>query len=195
MAKPSRTLFLPIVPTEKLDPQFKFLQNSPSYDPARTMMDEVFQDFDDHDGNFLEQFQTTGFNPRFFELYLFAYFSMSGFKIDRSHPSPDFIVSRDGVTVSVEATTLNPSKRESATDGSMPFSLDEDGFKQFLNHELPIREPLNNVIQVAYNSPWELYERQEPPMWFLRCTQGSARGSKSPQLGAWSLPRLFVGRT
>ena len=162
MAEPSRTLFLPIVPTEKLDPQFKFLQNSPSYDPARTMMDKVYQDFDDHDGNFLEQFQTTGFNPRFFELYLFAYFSMSGFMIDRSHPSPDFIVSRDGVTVSVEATTLNPSKRESATDGSMPFSLDEDGFKQFLNHELPIRfgSPLFSKLQKKY---WELEHCSNQP--------------------------------
>ena len=48
------------------------------------------------------------------------------------------------------------------------------------------REPLNNVIQVAYNSPWELSETLEPHMGFLRCTQGSARGSKSPQLGRGS---------
>ena len=40
-----------------------------------------------------------------------------------------------------------------------------------------VREPLNNVARVAYNSPWELSETLEPHMGFLRCAQGSARNA------------------
>ena len=35
------------------------------------------------------------------------------------------------------------------------------------------REPLNNVIQVTYNSSWGFSETLEPDMGFFRCTQGS----------------------
>ena len=56
------------------------------------MLEDVFDSFEDPDGNFKEQFQTTGFDSRFFELYLYSYFSRSGFSVDRSHPYPDFIV-------------------------------------------------------------------------------------------------------
>ncbi|MDE5446246.1 MULTISPECIES: hypothetical protein [Bradyrhizobium] len=36
------------------------------------MMQAVFADFHDADGNFVEQFQTIGFDARIFELYLHA---------------------------------------------------------------------------------------------------------------------------
>ena len=35
------------------------------------------------------------------------------------------------------------------------------------------RGPLNNLVQVAYNSPWGLSETLEPHMGFSRCTRGS----------------------
>ncbi len=162
MADPRRTLFVPVVPTEHLNPHFRQLVDAPGYDPARTMLDEVYQDYDDTDGNFLEQFQTTGFHPRFFELYLFAYFARSGFKIDRTHPTPDFIVTRKGVSASVEATTVNPSQGEPATGGAMPSRLDQREFKHFLDQELPIRfgSPLFSKLQKKY---WELEHCRNQP--------------------------------
>ena len=83
MADAKKSLFVPSVPPEKLDPHVKSLVDAPSYHPTRIMLDMIYQDFDDPDGNFLQQFQTTGFDARFFELYLFAYFSKSGFQVDR----------------------------------------------------------------------------------------------------------------
>jgi hypothetical protein len=74
------------------------------------MMNEVWATFDDADGNFVEQFQTTGFDARTFELYLGAYFRRSGFTVDRSFARPDFIIERDGNRAAVEVTTSNRAR-------------------------------------------------------------------------------------
>ena len=92
MADLKKSLFVPGVPPEKLNPHFKSLVDAPSYHPTRNMLDLTFQDFDDPDGNFLQQFQTTGFDSRLFALYLFGYFSNSGFEVDRTHRSPDYLI-------------------------------------------------------------------------------------------------------
>ena len=150
-----KSLFVPMVPPEKLNPHFRSLVNAPDYHPTRNMLDQVYQDFDDPDGNFLEQFQTTGFDARFFELYLFAYFSNSGFEIDRNHPNPDFLVTREGFTVSVEATTANPSQGNLFIGQSLPSRLSPGELAHFQDEELPIRfgSPLFSKLQNRY---WEL---------------------------------------
>lgn len=104
---PDKSLFKLVVDEQRLHTSFRLLRTAAGYEPARRMLDDVFQAFQDPDGNFLEQFQTTGFDSRCFELYLFAYFARSGFDIDRTNPMPDFLVAREGVRVAVEATTVN----------------------------------------------------------------------------------------
>ena len=155
MANLKKGLFVPSVPLEELNPHVKSLVDAPSYHPTRNMLDLIYQDFDDPDGNFLQQFQTTGFDARFYELYLFAYFSNSGFEVDRTHPSPDFIVTRDGVTVAVEATTVNPSQGNLFVGQSLPSRLDPRELAYFQNEELPIRfgSPLFSKLKNRY---WDL---------------------------------------
>lgn len=163
MPVPKKSLFTPVVPPEKMHPDFKLLLSEPSNSPARAMLEEVYQDFDNPDGNFLEQFQTTGFDSRLFELYLFAYFSRSGFEVDRTHQSPDFMLTREGVTVAVEATTVNPSQGESSTTVSLPSGLDPEAYRHFLEHELPIKfgSPLFSKLQKKY---WELGHCKDKPI-------------------------------
>lgn len=164
MTLEKKTLFVPVVEKEKLNPHFVLMMDSPSYNPTRTMLDLIYQDFEDPDGNFLEQFQTTGFDSRFFEIYLFAYFSRSGFTIDRTHPNPDFIVTRGGATVSVEATTINPSTRDSTDDQStLPEEPSFQEFVRFRDQELPIRfgSPLFSKLQKKY---WELDHCKNRPL-------------------------------
>jgi len=72
------------------------------------MLDDVYKSFVDTDGNFLEQFQTSAFDSRFLELYLHAYFSRSGFAVDRNIAGRTFWNSHD-ITVAVEATTVHAS--------------------------------------------------------------------------------------
>ena len=157
-----KSLFVAGVAPAKLNPHLKLLVDAPSYHPTRNMLDLIYQDFEDPDGNFLQQFQTTGFDARLFELYLFAYFSKSGFEVDRTHPSPDFIVTHDGVTVSVEATTVNPSQGNLFTGQSLPSKLDARELAHFQNEELPIRfgSPLFSKLKNRY---WELEHCQGRP--------------------------------
>lgn len=55
MADRKRTLFVPAVSLEKLNPHFRSLVDAPGYRPTRAMLDQVYRDFNDPDGSFLEQ--------------------------------------------------------------------------------------------------------------------------------------------
>jgi len=103
-----RDLFAPVVSEEKFAPHFRTMLLRGSA-PSRGMMNEVFSSFDDVDGNFVEQFQTSGFDARVWELYLYAYFRDVGFAVKRGRPAPDFILRRVDTAISVEAVTANPS--------------------------------------------------------------------------------------
>jgi hypothetical protein len=152
----AKTLFDPVTGRGKRNAWFEHLRTSPNAEAARRMLDDVFQDFTDPDGNFLEQFQTTGFDARFFELYLHAYFSRSGYRVDRSHSNPDFIVTRDAVTVAVEATTVNASVSGAvARFGTKIADLTEEERKEYTANELPIRfgSPLLSKLKLRY---WQL---------------------------------------
>jgi hypothetical protein len=127
------------------------------------MLEDVYQTFQDPEGNFLEQFQTTGFDARCFELYLFAYFSRSGFSVDRSHAIPDFIVSREGLRVAVEATTVNPpTTGVLARLGKKISGLSPEELRDYQRNELPIRfgSPLFSKLQKRY---WEMEQCLEIP--------------------------------
>lgn len=151
-----KDLFTPIVPQSKFSSFFQQML-SPAAEPARIMMNRVFQNFPDVDGNFMEQFQSSGFDPRIFELYLFAYLSHARFAIDRDYKRPDFIVYRDEIGVAIEATTSNPKpgyKKDSATiEKLLELTKEEIIFRG--NEEIPIRlgSPLYSKLQRKY---WEL---------------------------------------
>ena len=76
-------LFDPITEPVKRHPLFEGARTSPQAEPGRMMANEVFATFEDVDGNFVEQFQTSGFDARVFELYFHAYLTRNHFLIDR----------------------------------------------------------------------------------------------------------------
>jgi len=158
-------LFDPVVLERQLSPRFQNLTASPAAEPARLMMDSVFMSYPDTDGNFVQQFQTTGFDSRVFELYLFAYLSDAGYSLDRSHPSPDFVVAdAHGATVALEATTVNPTQSNSPqAPAHPPWDLSDEELQQKLDNELPIRfgSPLFSKLQMRY---WELEHCRHLPL-------------------------------
>lgn len=111
MVPPVTDLFDPVVQSHRFNPLLKKLREWPGSEPARLMINEVFSTFEAADKNFVEQFQTNGFDARIFELYLYAYFSQSGYVIERVKERPDFLITRNGLTVAVEATTANPTQQ------------------------------------------------------------------------------------
>lgn len=99
-------LFKPLVQVENQHPYFVRLNRDTAYIPAKVLINQMMPHYIDVDGNFVEQFQTSGFDSRMWELCLFGYFTEENLVIDRSHRSPDFMLSSFDITVGVEAVTV-----------------------------------------------------------------------------------------
>lgn len=158
--KKSQSLFIPVVDKEKLNNIFLDINKYTIYEPARRMIDKLYKEFDDPYGNFAEQFQTTGFDARTWELYLYTYFFYSGYKINRDFDRPDFIIGKDGIDVAIEATTANFSTKL----GNRKFEeLSPSERIDYLNNELPIRfgSSLFTKLQKHY---WELEQCKNKPL-------------------------------
>ena len=86
----------------------------------------------------------------------------------------------EGATVTLTLRGAHSDKFALASNGVVTFKESPD-YEEDSNYVL--REPLNNVIWVAYNSLWGLKGTQEPHMELFWCTQGRDRGPKSLQPG------------
>jgi hypothetical protein len=157
-------LFEAIHPDENLHPQFLQLRDSPRFGPARAMLRDLQGSMADPDGNFVEQFQTSGFDARTLELCLFSFFQAEGHEVDRSHNSPDFLITKDGLTVAVEAVTAS----QPSNDGVKPYlpipdEKDPDAAAAYLKQDLPVRlgSPLYSKLQKKY---WELPQCADKPL-------------------------------
>lgn len=140
-------------PPEQLHPQFAHLRELQRYEPARSVLRELQDDFDDPDGNFVEQFQTTGFDSRTFELFLFAMLREQGHAIDRSHARPDFLLNKDGLTVAVEAVTASvPAVGGIRPYFSLPTAQTTEELLSYIRDSLPIRlgSPLFSKLRQQY---------------------------------------------
>lgn len=149
-------LFVPLVDGQKLHPSFKILLTSRGHSSTRAIIQEMMPHLEDTDGNFVEQFQTSGFDARLWELYLFAYFREERLLVTRPKPAPDFRVQRFNEVAYVEAvTTGRPS-------GS---KLDEDVMASLPKSATEIREKLDNEIPIRFGSP--LYSKLQKEYWQL----------------------------
>lgn len=128
-------LFDPVASEDRLDERFKVVAEARGYAPARATMREAFARMGERDANFIEQFQTTGFDARISELYLFAAFEGAGFDVGWEGDAPDFLLTGHGHEWAVEATTANPS------GGAPPPPLpdDPDKLRAYIDGELVVR--------------------------------------------------------
>lgn len=127
--------FTPVVEAESLNPRLRILLSSRGASSARGLLAEMMHYFQDTDGNFIQQFQTTGFDARVWELYLYALFTEIGYALNHEHTAPDFHCVGLPREFFVEATTVNPSDK-----------LPEAG-------ESPTREYFEHVIPMRFGSP------------------------------------------
>lgn len=154
-------LFSPIMPTQRLHPDFVHLSRDSVFLPARTIISQLMPHFLDIDGNFVEQFQSTGFDARLWELYLYAYIAEEELFLDRDHVAPDFLVTKYGMTVAIEAVIVgrrkdNPPKYFRAP--REPKTQEE------------IMEANEGVIPIRFGSP--LYSKLKKKYWELPHIKG-----------------------
>lgn len=148
-------LFNPIEKAD-LNQAFVNLLNSDAHEGARTLMQEAYSRMGDPNGNFVRDFQRNGFYARVFELCCGAYFACSGVDVDRTHESPDFIVSKGGQRVAVECVTSNPTEGSNTDITALkiePLSIEEVLDKTM--NEFPVRMAsiLRKKLQNRY---WDL---------------------------------------
>lgn len=99
--------FSPIVSLETMHPSFKFLIELEKFSPARELIEPMMRYYSDIDGNFVQQFQTTGFDTRLWELYLFATLTEMGYARASTGVAPDFIMQSIMGKIGIEAVTVN----------------------------------------------------------------------------------------
>ena len=73
-------------------------------------MIQLFGRLPNPDKNFIREFQTEGFDSRVWELYLFGLSQQVGLQATRPHDRPDFLFTRNGVSVWLEAVTSHAGK-------------------------------------------------------------------------------------
>jgi len=107
-------LFEPLVPPDKFHSNLSKILPQPEGDwhrPTRIALQESFDKLPKPDGNFIRDFQTTGFDGRVWELYLNEMFRSVGLSVEQPYDRPDFLLSNvRGETIWVEAVTANASQ-------------------------------------------------------------------------------------
>lgn len=150
-------LFTPVVATDSLHPIFKILHVGEHHSAAREILQELVQTFIDVDGNFVRDFQTTGFNARLWEIYLSVFFYEQRFGVIREFTRPDFFVVKEGFPIGIEAVTVN------ATAGETPQKPQTDEQLKALREEyMPIKfgSVMFSKLKKRY---WELPHMQGVP--------------------------------
>lgn len=140
--KAGLSLFSPVVAESKIHKSFQLLRDGEHWLPARSIINEMMNHFIDVDGNFAEQFQTTGFDSRIWELYLFAALLELGLIVNKDHEAPDFQVEQYGKKVFIEAVTAGPSPNDppppTGPEGR-PSLRSAEEIKELLKTRAPIR--------------------------------------------------------
>ena len=174
--------FEPVVDRERFSPAFDLIRNGEGYSPARELMAALMHYYEDPDGNFVEQFQSTGFDARLWELYLFATLTELGYSFDRAHAAPDFLCRGILGKFFVEAVTVNPTVVNGVSIETGP-AEDEPNRRLYLAEYMPIKfgSALYSKLQKKY---WELPHIGENPIVF------AIQDFHFPRSMTWSEPSL-----
>lgn len=156
---PPTDFFTPIVPKEQLNPHFKILSSEERYSPARELIEAMMRFYEDTDGNFVEQFQTTAFDARIWELYLFATFTELGYARVPDLEVPDFQFASPFGRVGVEATSANPP-----TVGDVQSPSDKVAFIAYIENYVPIKLARALRRKLEKKKPyWDAAEMKDVP--------------------------------
>jgi hypothetical protein len=123
------------------------------------MIEAMMRFYVDVDGNFVEQSQTTAFDARIWELYLFATFTELGYAPAPDLVTPDFLFSGPRGFIGVEATSVNPPNA-----GGVKPPMNKTQLIAYLENSIPIK--LARVLRrkLDKRTPyWEATEMKEVP--------------------------------
>lgn len=120
---------------EPLHPYFEAL-NDASHMPARAALKEIGPWLAPSDPHFVKEFQTSAFDQRIWELYLWAAFRELGFDVTQPE-APDFSCRAPGISFTVEATAVSPSTAGPLAVHPEPTTPEEHA--EFLKNYMPMK--------------------------------------------------------
>lgn len=92
----------------KLEARFQFLISLPYLSSARGEINRIYNSWNGFDKDFAKQFQTTNYEARLWELYLFEFLNSHKFEISKSNQErPDFKIASSTETIYIECVTSN----------------------------------------------------------------------------------------
>jgi hypothetical protein len=147
--------FTPLVSRDRLHPSFVLLLENERYSPAREVIGSKMRYHRDMDGNFVEQFQTTGFDTRLWELYLFAVLVELGYARTEDVTVPDLVAESLFGQIGIEAVTANPPQ-----SGCVPPLTNPDEVTHYLQNYIPCKLARGLTRKLRRNPPYW----QEPAM-------------------------------
>jgi len=135
---PAVDFFMPVREEAKLNPDFVRLRTEEVFSPARDIVEPMMRWYEDADGNFVEQFQTAGFDQRIWELYLFATLIELGYELDRAEAVPDFCARSFFGEFTLEAVTVGPTRQGGVILPPPPINT-PDQQRAYLKEYMPIK--------------------------------------------------------
>lgn len=154
-------IFKLLVPQGQLNPNFRLLCESTGYSSAKEIIAEIAHSFEDPDGNYIQQFQTTGYDARLWELYLYAFLHEIDFVIDRRLKAPDYLCKKYGQTVFLEAFTVNSTQGNNVCEVSPETEPDRDKLANYA--AIKFGSALHSKLKKRY---WELEHVKGNPLIF-----------------------------
>jgi hypothetical protein len=156
--------FAPVTSRDRMNPGFLKLLEQEGFTPARAIIEPMMRWYEDLDGNFIEQFQTTGFDARIWELYLFATFIEAGYAVPKKEAVPDFTCFGLDGELCIEATTVNPTVGGGKMENAPPTGTPQE-IAQFNRHYMPIKYagPLTKKLAKKY---WDKEHVKGKPLLF-----------------------------
>ena len=160
-----KEIYKHIVTDDKLNGKFKLLTESPLFDPAKNIIANICALMEDTDGNFVKDFQSTGFDSRLWEIYLFIFLTENQFTIINDENRPDFHVKKDEYEFFIEASLSAEKEDELYTEEFIRQSVE--------NNDLEIQKLLTNYYSIRLGSVlfsklnkkyWELPWVQDKPL-------------------------------
>lgn len=160
-AKTRTAVFEQVVSEDLLHPLFKTVMNEEIFSPAKGIIEEIAYTYFDVDGNFVQQFQTSGFNQRLWELYLHVFLHETDVYVDKAFSAPDYVGHKFGYPLIIEAVTVSPTHGKEPPDPGH----DTQKYLELIENYMPIKfgSPLYSKLQKKY---WEMPHVRDKPLIF-----------------------------
>lgn len=152
-----KDIYKQIVKDERLHETYKLLVENILFQPARAIVENIAATMADKDGNFIQQFQSDGFDARLWEIFLHIFLTENGFELVNDVDRPDYHVKKKEFDFFIEAS-LSAEKN------------DEVFSKDFITEaiakgDLPVQQQLINYYVMRMGSV--LFSKLNKKYWEL----------------------------